>query len=99
MSGKSSDEIRELVREALREFMPPGKAKPEAAGGTFLSRLRSALLDPRPARVEVKIATDADLKAFARDLLQVPEDVKAGILSGRIELGLGARGGASASAP
>jgi hypothetical protein len=79
--------------------MPPGKVKSEATGGTLLSRLRSALLDPRPARIEVKIATDADLKAFARDLLQVPEDVKAGILSGRIELGLGARGVASVPAP
>ncbi len=97
MSAISSDEIRALVRDALRELLPTGKAKPEAASGTLLSRLRSALLDPKSARIEVKLDTAADLKAFARDLLQAPEDVKAGILSGRIELGLAARGVAAAA--
>jgi len=99
MSGISSDEIRQLVRDALRELLPAGKAKPEAQGGTLLSRLKSALLDPGSQRVEVKLDTAADLKAFARDLLQAPEDVKTGILSGRIELGLAARGSAVSPAP
>jgi hypothetical protein len=99
MSGISSDEIRQLVRDALRELLPATKVKPEAGGGTLLSRLRSALLDPRSARVEVALDTANDLKAFARDLLQVPEDIKTGILSGKIELGLAARGSSVAPAP
>lgn len=87
MSGISSQEIRQLVREALRELLPAGKTKPEAQG-TVLARLRAALLEPKPARVEVRMESAADLSAFARDLLQAPEDVRLGILSGRIELGL-----------
>ena len=93
MSGISSEEIRQLVRDALRELLPTTKAKPETGGGTLLSRLRSALLDPRSARVEVTLDTANDLKAFARDLLQAPEDIRTGILSGKIELGLAGRGG------
>jgi hypothetical protein len=92
MSGISSDEIRQLVRDALRELLPASKVKPETGGGTLLSRLRSALIDPRSARVEVTLDTANDLKAFTRDLLQAPEDIKTGILSGKIELGLAARG-------
>jgi hypothetical protein len=99
MSGVSSDQIRQLVRDALRELLPAAKAQPETGGGTLLSRLRSALLDPRSARVEVTLETANDLKAFARDLLQAPEDVKTGILSGKIELGLAARGTGVAPAP
>ena len=99
MSGISSDEIRQLVRDALRELLPADKANPETSGGALLSRLRSALLDPRSARVEVTLDTASDLKTFARDLLQAPEDIKTGILSVKIELGLAARGGGVAPAP
>lgn len=99
MSGISSDEIRQLVRDALRELLPANKVKPETGGGTLLSRLRSALLDPRSGRVEVTLDTANDLRAFARDLLQAPEDIKTGILSGKIELGLAARGSGVAPAP
>jgi hypothetical protein len=87
MSGISSDDIRQLVREALHELLPAGKAKPEAQG-TLLARLRAALLEPKPARVEIRMDSGADLSAFARDLLQAPEEVRLGILSGKIELAL-----------
>ncbi|WP_119389404.1 hypothetical protein [Taklimakanibacter lacteus] len=101
MSGISSDEIRQLVRDALRELLPGvGKARPETGGGgTLLARLRSALLDPKSARVDVKLDTAADLRSFARDLLQAPEDIKTGILSGRIELGIASQGAVSAAVP
>jgi hypothetical protein len=99
MSGISSDEIRQLVRDALRELLPATKVKSETGGGTLLSRLRSALLDPKSARVEVTLDTANDLKAFARDLLQAPEDIKTGILSGKIDLGLAGRGSGVAPAP
>lgn len=93
MSGISSQEIRQLVREALRDLLPPGKAAPQATGGTLLSRLRAALNDPNQPKVDVRIDNAHDLAAFARDLLQAPEDVRVGILSGKIGLGLAARGG------
>jgi hypothetical protein len=96
MSGISSDEIRKLVREALRDLVPAAKARVETAGGTLLSRLRAALNDPKRATVEVRIDTAQDLGAFARDLLQAPEDVRIGILSGKIALGLAPRGSGSA---
>jgi hypothetical protein len=85
MSGISSDEIRKLVREALRELVPSAKTRIEASGGTLLSRLRAALADPKLARVEVKADNEADLTAFARDILQASEDIKAGVLSGKIK--------------
>lgn len=103
MSGISSNEIRQLVREALRELLPAVKAK-QATGGTLLSRLRAALGEPKPAPVEVRIDGAGDLNAFARDLLQAQEDVKVGILSGKIQFGLTGRNGvasgvAAAAAP
>jgi hypothetical protein len=94
MSGISSQEIRQLVREALRDLLPGGKTGPEALGGTLLSRLRVALNDPKRPNVEVRIDNAHDLASFARDLLQAPEDIKVGLLSGKIGLGLaqGAQG-------
>lgn len=93
MSGISSQEIRQLVREALRDLLPAGKAAPEVPGGTLLSRLRAALNDPTQPKVEVRIDNAQDLSTFARDLLQAPEDLRIGILSGKIGLKLRARGG------
>jgi hypothetical protein len=91
MSGISSQEIRQLVREALRELVPSGKPRPETASGTLLSKLRAALSDPKRSTVEVRIDSTGDLTAFARDLLQAPEDIRVGILGGKVGLSLGPR--------
>jgi hypothetical protein len=99
LSGISSDEIRQLVREALRELAPVAKARAEASGGTLLARLRSALIDPRRPNVEVRIDNAGDLTAFSRDLLQAPEDVRIGILSGNIGLCLARGTGTGTAAP
>lgn len=97
MSGLSSNEIRQLVREALRELLPAARSNPATGvGGSLLSRLRSALAETKPAPVEVRIDTAVDLNAFARDLLQAQEDVKTGVLSGKIQFGLASRGGGAA---
>lgn len=94
MSGLSSNEIRQLVREALRELLPATKTKPATAtGGSLPARLRAALGTPKPQPVEVRIDTPADLNAFARDLLQLQEDVKIGVLSGKVQFGLAPRNG------
>ena len=96
MSGVSSQEIRQLVREALRDLLPAGKAGSETASGTLLSRLRAALNDPKRSTVEVRIDSGGDLTSFARDLLQAPEDIRVGILAGKIGLGLAPRTQAAA---
>lgn len=99
MSGLSSNEIRQLVREALRELLPAAKATPApAAGGSLLSRLRAALGAAKPEPVQIRIDGAADLNAFARDILQAPEDIRTGILAGKIQLGLAPRNGAVATA-
>jgi hypothetical protein len=99
MSAVSSQEIRQLVRDALRELLPANKIKPEMGGGTLLARLRLALADPKPSQIAVRMDNHADLNAFARELLQVPEDIKLGILSGKIHFGLAQRPAGAASAP
>jgi hypothetical protein len=100
MSGVSSQEIRQLVREALRDLLPSGKAASETARGTLLSRLRAALNDPKRSTVEVRIDSAGDLTSFTRDLLQAPEDIRVGILAGKIGLSLAQRGqGAVSAAP
>ena len=98
MSGISSQEIRQLVREALRDLLPAGKARPETASSTHLSRLRAALADPRRSIVEVRIDSSGDLTAFSRDLLQAPEDVRIGLLSGKIGFSLAPRAEGAAPA-
>jgi hypothetical protein len=95
MSAISSDQIRQLVRETLRELLPANRIKPEAGEGTLSARLRSALADSKALPAAVRIDNAADLNAFARDLLQVPEDIRIGILSGKIQFGL-AQGSVSA---
>lgn len=99
MSAISSQEIRQLVRDALRELLPANKAKPETGGGTLLARLRSALADPKSSQVAVRMDKTEDLNAFARDLLHVPEDIKLSILSGKIQFGLAQGQVGAASAP
>ena len=99
MSGISSEEIRQLVREALRDLLPRANTRSETRSGTLLSRLRAALVDPKGATVDVSIANSHDLTAFARELLRAPEDVKAGILSGKIALSLAGTAAGAAPAP
>ena len=100
MSGVSSQEIRQLVREALRDLLPAGKTRSETASGTLLSSLRAALNDPKPSTVEVRIDSAGELTAFARDLLQAPEDIRIGVLSGKIGFSLAPRSqGAAHVAP
>jgi hypothetical protein len=92
MSGISSQEIRQLVRESLRELLPAaGKARPETANGTLLSKLRGALNHPQRSTVDVRIETSGDLISFARDLLQAPEDIRVGVLSGKVGFSLAPR--------
>lgn len=99
MSAIPSEELRQLVRDTLRELLPPNRSKPEAGDSTLLARLRSALADPKALPVAVRMDNATDLNAFARDLLKVPEDVRISILSGKILFGLAQGSVKASSAP
>ena len=69
----SSEDIRRLVREVLKDALPAIKAMPAAAGG-LAQRIRTALGGSK--RVEVTIAQDGDLNGFARDLIAAADDAE-----------------------
>ena len=97
MERISSDELRKLVREALREALPaPGPISPEPS--SFVGKLRSAITGNR--RVEVLLASDADLTAFAQELARACEqqDVKNAVMGGQVGFAL-KRGQAANTAP
>ena len=97
MERISSDELRKLVRDALREVLP--QPIPESKSvSSFVSRLRAALTGSR--RVEVLVATASDLNTFAQEVARACEqaDLKTAIMSGQITFAP-SRGQASASSP
>ena len=59
MTALSSDEIRELVREALKEALPAAKAN----GGE--------------KQISIRIISDDDLNAFAREIAKADEAKRA----------------------
>lgn len=91
-----AEELRALVREALEEALPALKMKAAGAGGgSFIERLRAALGRPKPATVPIELAGEADLNAFARDLVQAAahEEARAAVLGGHIRFTIaGAKG-------
>jgi hypothetical protein len=97
------EELRKLVREALREALggvapkggaqtaaPAVRAAPEAG---FVPTLWAAIGQGRPARVPVSVRSSADLDRFARDIAEASShpDLKAAIASG--DLGFDLAGG------
>jgi hypothetical protein len=98
MERISSDELRKLVREALREALPASKPTPSEPS-SFVGKLRAALTGNR--RVEVAIAGDADVTAFAQDLARACEqqDVKNAVMAGQLSFALKRGQAASAAAP
>jgi hypothetical protein len=80
MTPLSPDEIRKLVREALREALP---AK---ANGVAQSAAQGE-------QVSIRIVSDDDLNAFARDIAKADETKRAAILSGQLRFTLGRNGG------
>jgi hypothetical protein len=73
MGAISSEEIRKLVREVLKDALPAIKSAPAAAGG-LVQKIRAALTGTR--RVEVAIAHDRDLNSFACDLVAAAEQAE-----------------------
>jgi hypothetical protein len=89
----SSEEIRKLVREMLKDALPSIKAAPGVAGG-LAQKIKAALGGNK--RVDVAIANDSDLNAFARDLAAAAEhdDVREAVKTGAVTFALARRGDA-----
>ena len=108
MDGRvSQGEIRRLVRELLREAVArksPGKGAPAAAppseeGSPFSDRIRRAL--ETGAAIEVRVADDQDLNAFAQSiaLCALERDLLGAVASNRVRFRLtGASGGPASTA-
>jgi hypothetical protein len=75
-SSSTSDEIRKLVREVLKEFAP-------AAQGNGDARVPSS-----GQVVEIAIASDADIMRFAQEIAGSDNAKKDAILSGRLRFAL-----------
>lgn len=92
----SSEDIRRLVREVLRDALPAIKAMPAAAGG-LAQRIRTALGGGK--QVEVTIAQDGDLNGFARDLIAAADDaeLREAVRNGTVTFALARGTGANAS--
>src|SRR5439155_24158142 len=71
MTALSSDEIRELMREALKEALPAAKAN----GGE--------------KQISIRIISDDDLNAFAREIAKADEAKRAAIAAGQLRFTLG----------
>ncbi|MEP0325026.1 hypothetical protein [Bauldia litoralis] len=84
-AGFDREELRALVRQALKESL--GAATPPVAtGGGLAGELRAAAGRGKPATVSVAAGSGADLGDFARAILEASEDttVKAAIVAGDI---------------
>ncbi len=103
------EEIRRMVRELLRDVVgaearretPPEtqSAVPAGAGGGLSERVRAAL--DKGGGIEVAIASDSDLNAFAQQvaLCALERDLLGAIASNRVRFRLaGGSGGATAPA-
>lgn len=102
----SQDEIRSLVRELLRDAVaggagqatPPEEtaAAPPSSGevGGLSERVRAALADGGGGGIEIEIAGDADLNAFARQvaLCALERDLLGAIASNRVRFRLAGSG-------
>ena len=102
-AGIDREELRALVREALKELLAASAATAAPAAGEFAGELRAALARGRPARLPVAVGSGADLDRFARTIAEACGDdaLKAAILAGDIhfELARTAAAGSAARAP
>lgn len=84
MTGIDREELRQLVRQALKETL--GGEPRRAPGNDLVGQFRAALAQSKPATIAVPVAGAGDLDAFARALLGAGADpeLKAAIDGGDI---------------
>jgi hypothetical protein len=82
MARIDRDELRSMVRQALKETLGPKGDAPAEPAGDLASEIETALASGKPAKV--KVATDLD--AFARGILAASEDasLRQAILAGDV---------------
>jgi len=85
-AGIDREELRALVREALKESLATSAAAAAPAAGGLADELRAALAGGRPARLSVSAGSNADLDRFAKAIAEACGDdaLKAAILAGDV---------------
>lgn len=86
MTHIDREELRQLVRQALKETLGAGVAGGAAKPAGLVDEMRAALSRGKPARVPVAVGNVGDLDRFARDILRAAEDndLRAAIVAGDI---------------
>jgi hypothetical protein len=84
MTGIDREELRHLVRQALKETL--GRESAQAPAPDLADEIRAARAQSKPATVAVAVADSGELDAFARALLAAADDpeLKAAIVAGDI---------------
>ncbi|WP_088317639.1 hypothetical protein [Kineosporia sp. R_H_3] len=85
MTDADGDDLRALVRDALREVLP------EMLAGVVQARAGRARVE------DVRVTDDADLAAFAARVLDLGDDVRAGRVTFRLVAGPAGRAATSAT--
>ena len=86
MARIDRDELRQMVRQALKETLGAGGASGDSQPAGLVAELRAALGRGRTATIAVAVRSAADLDRLARGLLDAGDhaDLKAAILAGDI---------------
>lgn len=89
-AGIDREELRALVREALKESLATSASASTPAAGGFAGELRAALAGGRPAHLSVSVGSSADLDRFAKALAEACGDdaLKVAILAGDVRFEL-----------
>ncbi len=87
-AGIDREELRALVRQALKESLAPAASGETAAPASdgFAGELRAALARGRPAKLAVATGSGADLDRFARSIAEACGDgaLRAAIIAGDV---------------
>jgi hypothetical protein len=85
-AGIDREELRALVRQALKESLGPAIAVAPVVDQGLAADLRAALARGKPAKVPVAAGTGADLDRFARGIAEACGDaeIKAAIVGGDV---------------
>ena len=94
MARIDRDELRSMVRQALKETLGAKGDAPAESAGDLASEIKTALARGKPAMVAVAVRSASDLDHFARSILAAGEDasLRQAILAGdvRFEIAGGA---------
>lgn len=87
------EELRGLVRQALKEALAGGPSEPSPVApasqpGDLTGEMRAALAKGKPARLTVAVGGGADLDRLARAVAEADASVKAAIVAGDLRFDL-----------